>query len=153
VDFERIGIQKVNRLWLSGWLGMSLSGHFKNEFGKLHKRGLIAYEGTLLLLTDEGRNSAPSSELEISERAILERCASAVSDLSARQLKHLHSVHPSWMSREELAEQLGMSLSGHFKNEFGRLHKAGMIDYGDGENKMKLKCADWLFVERPVGVA
>lgn len=154
LDFEGIGIQKVPRRWLSGWLGMSLSGHFKNEFGKLKKRGWIEYEGMLLILTEDGRLAAPPSTVEISESALLERCASAVSELSARQLRHLHSIHPTWVSREYLAEELGMSLSGHFKNEFGKLHKAGMIDYGDkkSENRMKLKCADWLFVEQSAQV-
>jgi hypothetical protein len=66
--------------------------------------------------------------------------------LVGRQLRYLHSIYPELIAREDLAAALGMSLSGHFKNCFYDLHKAGMIDYGTAENKMKLKCADWLFL-------
>lgn len=153
LDFERIGVPRVDRKWLAGWLGMSLSGHFKNNFYGLQKRGLIAYDQMMLYLTEEGRQVAPASELEISIQTILDRCASAVEDLSGRQLRYLHSVHPEFIAREDLAAALGMSLSGHFKNCFYDLHNAGMIDYGSGENKMKLRCADWLFLPEGVPVS
>lgn len=146
LDFTRIGVPRVDRKWLAGWLGMSLSGHFKNNFYGLQKRGLIAYDQMMLYLTEEGFQSAPASELKISVETILDRCVSAVEDLSGRQLRYLHSIYPELIAREDLAAALGMSLSGHFKNCFYDLHKAGMIDYGTAENKMKLKCADWLFL-------
>jgi hypothetical protein len=154
LDFETIGIEKVERRWLSGWLGMSLSGHFKNEFGKLHKTGLVGYDGNKLFLTEEGRRAAPASDLEITVPKVLERCASAVSGLAARQLRHLHGQFPRWVFREELAQAFGMSLSGHFKNEFGTLHKAGMVEYGEGGHKNQLRCAEWLFLsDIPAGAA
>lgn len=149
-EFEAIGISKVDRKWLAGWLGLSLSGYFKDNFSNLRTAALVEYDGPKLYLTDAGRQAAPAAELEATPEAILERCASAVSTLQARQLRHLYGAYPEWVGREELSQALELSLSGYFKDSFSGLHTAGMVDYGEGERKGKLRCAAWIFLEEGV---
>jgi hypothetical protein len=152
-EFEAIGIQRVDRKWLAGWLGLSLSGYFKDNFSNLRTAGLVEYDGPKLYLTEAGRKAAPAAELEMTPEGILDRCASAMSTLPARQLRHLFSQYPSWVSRDELAQALNLSLSGYFKDSFSSLHSAGMVEYGTGEYKGKLRCAGWVMLEEVAAAA
>ncbi len=147
-DFRSIGINKVDRKILAAWLGLSMSGHFQNSFRNLHSRSLLAYEGNAFVLTAEGIAFAPTSKLAPTTPAILDRCCQALDSLRARQLRHLHEIHPQYISRDDLAAALGLTVSGHFQNSFRSLHAAGMIDYGQkgtAEAGM-LKCASWFFI-------
>lgn len=151
-EYLAIGIQRVARPWLAGWLGLSLSGSFKNNFSSLRVRGLIDYDSDTLYLTQAGIAAAPPSRLEITPQAILDRCCLAVSGPEGKMLRHLHEAHPQWLDRDALAAALGVVMSGSFKNGFSHLHASGMIDYGEGVNKGRLKCADWMFVGTLQGV-
>ena len=148
VEFESIGIPKVERKWLAGWLGLALSGYFKDNFSNLRVSGLVDYEGSKIFLTEAGRPAAPAPELEATPSAILERCCSAVTTLSGRQLRYLHSAYPNWVSREDLAQALDLALSGYFKDSFSALHSAGMVEYGEGEHKGMLRASKWMFLEQ-----
>ncbi len=148
MELESIGIRKVPRKMLAGWLGLKLSGSFKNNFMNLRQRGLVEYEDQDLVLTDDGRTLAPDPELEPTNGGVLNRCCQALTGPQEKQFRYLHHVYPNWVGREELAQALGLSLSGSFKNNFMNLHAAEMVEYGSGENKNKLRCADWLFVEQ-----
>lgn len=148
VELGLVGKKWVPRTMLAGWLGLSLSGSFKNNFSNLRSRGLIEYgPGGDLGLTDLGRKAAPAAALDPTNAAVLDRCCQAVSGPQTRMLRHLHSVYPEWVDREELAAVLGVTMSGSFKNGFSGLHSAGMIEYGSGSEKNKLRVSDWLFVE------
>lgn len=149
MEFGAVGIWKVRRRLLAAWLGLSYSGHFQNMFSNLHKRGLLQYEGDLLLLTAPGQSCAPAPELPPTTEKLLENCVKALDTLRERQLRHLHGKYPEWILREELAGALDLSYSGHFQNCFSTLHSAKIVEYGEkrSENHGKLKCADWLFLE------
>jgi Helicase HerA, central domain len=146
-ELEAVGIKRVPRKMLAGWLGLKLSGSFKNNFMNLRQRGLVDYADQDLVLTDAGRQAAPSPELEVTNAAVLERCCKALSGPQEKQLRYLHQAYPNWVGREELAEALGLTMSGSFKNNFMNLHAAEMIEYGTGEHRNMLRCAPWLFVE------
>jgi len=60
-------------------------------------------------------------------------------------LKALHGVHPEAMSKDELAECVGVSAkSSAYTNNLGALRSAGMIDYPD---RGHARCSDWLFID------
>lgn len=149
-EFESVGLTKVPRRLLSAWLGLSYSGHFQNMFSNLHKRGLLEYQGDLLLFTDKGRDCGPGWVNQPTTERILENCVKALDSLRERQLRHLHGKYPEWVPREELAAALELSYSGHFQNCFSTLHAAKIVEYGEkrSENHGKLRCADWLFLEQ-----
>lgn len=146
-QFEAIGILEVRRQMLAGWMGLKVSGSFNNNLGALRTSTFIDYAEDRVKLTEAGRAIAPGVEEDITTEGLLRHCLDALSTPQGRMLAHLHGVHPEWITRQELAEKLGLQVSGSFNNNLGAMHTAGMVEYGSGSEKQNVKCADWLFQE------
>lgn len=149
VQFEALGITEVPRTWLTGWMGIKVTGTFMNNLGGLRTMGHVEYIGAeKAKITDSGRMVAPTSEEEITTEGLLEHCKKAVNGRQQEMLEYLHQRPGQWVSREELAEAYNLKVTGTFMNNLGGLHNAGMVDYGERktENEGKVKIAEWLFV-------
>lgn len=145
-ELMHIDIDVPSREQLAGWLGIKTSGSFRNNLGALRTGGYINYEGDGVLINKEGLRVAPPPAVEVTHKAIFEHVLRAVTGPQAEILKIVHAKHPEWLSREDLAVALGIAVTGSFRNNLGRLHTAKMLDYGSGEKKNCVKCADWMFV-------
>lgn len=145
-ELMHIDIDVPSREQLAGWLGIKVTGSFRNNLGALRTGGYINYEGDGVLINKEGLRVAPAPTVEVTHKAIFEHLLRAVTGPQAEILKIVHGRHPEWMSREDLAAALGIAVTGSFRNNLGRLHTAKMLEYGSGEKKNFVKCADWMFV-------
>lgn len=145
-ELMHIDIDVPSREQLAGWLGIKVTGSFRNNLGALRTGGYVNYEGDGVLINKEGLRVAPPPAVEVTHKAIFEHVLRAVTGPQGEILKIVHSKHPEWMTREELAAALGIAVTGSFRNNLGRLHSAKMLDYGSGEKKNHVKCADWMFV-------
>lgn len=149
VQFEALGITEVPRTWLTGWMGIKVTGTFMNNLGGLRTMGYVDYIGAeKAKITDSGRMVAPTSDEEITTEGLLKHCKDAVNGRQQEMLDYLHQRPGQWVSREELAEAYNLKVTGTFMNNLGGLHNAGMVDYGERktEEEGKVKIADWLFV-------
>lgn len=146
LQFESIGIGEVPREWLTGWMGIKVTGTFKNNLGGLRSRAYVDYVENKVKLTEAGRAVAVPSEEEISTEGLLKHCLEAVNGRQKEIITYLHGRHPNWVTREELVEAMGIKITGTFKNNLGGVHSAGMVEYGSAENKGSVKCPDWMFV-------
>jgi hypothetical protein len=145
-EFAGIGIETPSRGMVASWLGVkATTGSFKNYLSELRTRGLIADPAPeRLRLTEEGLAKAPPVETAVSTEELLRRSESALGSTTGKILRIVHAAHPEFVSRQEIAEQLGISAeTGSFKNYISELRVAGMIE--DGPEK-QLKAADWLFI-------
>lgn len=147
-ELLHLDIDVPSRDHLAGWLGIKVTGSFRNNLGALRTGGYVNYEGDGVLLTSEGLKVAPPSSVQVTSQAIFEHVLGAVTGPQAEILKVLRAKHPEWMAREDVAAALGIAVTGSFRNNLGRLHSSQMIEYGSGEKKNCLKCAGWMFVNK-----
>lgn len=146
-SFENINIAEVSRSQLAGWLGLKVSGSFKNNLGGLRTLGYLDYADERVKMTDAGRKIAPLPEDTIDSASLLAHCVDALTGPQGKILSYLHGIYPSWATREEIAEALDLEVSGSFKNNLGATHTAEMVVYGTGDNRYSAQCAGWLFVQ------
>ena len=152
LEFESIGIEAPSRNQVVGWLGIKVTGTFRTNLSDLRTAGCIDYRGKGVIITETGRAIAPAPEVEPTTQGILDRALRAYSGTEGAMLKTLHRIHPEWMSREDLADSIGNKIQGTFRTNLSTLHVAEVIDYGEDENKNKVKCADWMFVGQAASV-
>ena len=148
-EFQVIGIDSVPRTWVAAWLSIKAStGNFKNNVSSLRTGEYLVYDDDKLRLTEMGRFEAPAPQVEITPMAILERACQAVTNPQAKILRIVHHEYPEWISREDVAGQLGIQANtGNFKNNVSAIRTAGMFEYGTGQRKNMLRCSEWMFVQ------
>lgn len=145
-ELMHLDIDVPSREQLAGWLGIKVTGSFRNNLGALRSGGYINYEGEGVLLNQEGLRVAPPPAVEVTHKAIFDHILRVVTGPQAEILKIVRAKHPEWITREDLAAALGIAVTGSFRNNLGRLHSTKMLEYGSGEKKNCVKCADWMFV-------
>ncbi len=146
-EFDALGQQELPRTWVAAVAGVShRSSAFHNNLGRLRSLGLINYgPGKTIRFTEQGRSATPPVDAPLSNGEMLERCLRILTPAQGKLLQPLHEIHPEFLSRDDLAEQAGVSrTSSAFNNNLGAMRSAGMIEYGP--NKM-VKCSDWLFID------
>lgn len=132
--FETVGIRAVDRANLAAIVGVShRSSGFKNNLSTLRGAGLIDYptDGQVSL-TDQGAKAAPRPERPTSLASLHEAwmASSALSGPQRDMLGVVIQYHPRQITRENLAEHLGVSWkSSGFKNNVSHLRGLGLIDY------------------------
>lgn len=147
LELESLGVSPVSREHLAGWLGVTVSGSFRNYLGNLRSRAYVDYkENNDILITDEGRHQAPTPEVFDTSEAVLRHCLEVLPSTHGAVLKVVHAMHPDPISREEIAAELGVTMSGSFRNYLGAVHTDGMVEYGTGERKNLVRCPDWMFL-------
>lgn len=146
-SFEAIGHKQVVRPMVAAFCGVSSRGSgFEKNLGTLRKLGMIEYpNGGTMCLTDMGRARA-SATIELHDvAAVHDAWCSVVSGPRARIIRMLVNIHPNDISREELAEKIGVSAAGSgFEKNLGTLRTLGAIVYPSSGH---VRAADLLFPE------
>lgn len=150
-EFNQIGIDIVSRPQLAGWLGKKVSGSYLNDLSRLRGLGFISYQGKGLVLTGEGLAHSPNVECDPTAEAIFDHVLLAVSGPQKEVLKACKKTFPEWISREDVAQYLGKTVSGSFLNDLSRLRTSEMIEYGVGDLKGHIRLCGWtMLAEVPV---
>lgn len=142
--FETIGERAVPRSWIAAWMGIKVSGSFMNNLGGLRTRGYVEYEGAKAALTDAGRAAAVAPEEKVTTEALVRRALRGCNGPQEKMLTYLHEFGGQWINREDLAGALGLVVSGSFMNNLGGLRTAELVEYGDAENKGRVRMAEWM---------
>lgn len=128
---EGMGIVQPSKEQLALWCEVSpTSGGYFNNLGALRSLGLIEYpSGGVVALTPEGRKAAqPSDPLTVEQ--MQDALYRKVGSSKAAILKALVEIYPEPISKDELAERIGVSpTSGGYFNNLGSLRTLGVIDY------------------------
>ena len=146
-EFEALGRSEVSRKWVAALAGVShRSSSYTNNLGALRSGDYITYGGSSTLrLTEKGLEVTPPVVPPDSTEEMLERCLGVLSRRQGDILKALHAVHPLSLSRDELAERVGVSAkSSAFTNNLGAIRSAGMLKYGPNSI---VGCEGWLFID------
>lgn len=109
--------------------GSTVSGHFKNELGGLRSAGYISPARVLPVeITDAGAEALGNWEALPTGKDLQAWWISNLGGgLQAKMLSALISRRGRSTSMDELAEDCGTVVSGHFKNELGSLRTKGLI--------------------------
>jgi DNA-binding MarR family transcriptional regulator len=147
-EMNGVDIDMVPRPKLAAWLGIKVSGSFVNNLTALKAKGYINQENAengekLIILTADGRRVAPETTMEASPDAVFAHVRDVTTNPQKAILDVLKDRYPKWVGREELAQALGLAVSGSFLNNLSELHTAMVIDYGFGEFKNHVKLSDW----------
>jgi Mn-dependent DtxR family transcriptional regulator len=147
-EFEAIGrTQGITRSSVASWCGVKAStGSFKNYLSTLRVNGLIMdVDNERISLTDAGRAASPAVDSPANTRDLLARAQSIFGKTPAAMLKLIHDAYPGEVTREYLAESLGIQAdTGSFKNHLSELRSAGLIV--DRHDK-KVACSEWMFID------
>lgn len=146
-SFEAIGHNQVVRQMVAAFCGVSSRGSgFEKNLGTLRKLGMIEYPtaGTVRL-TDIGRARASATIALHDVAAVHDAWCNVVSGPQAQIVRVLVGIHPNDVSREELAEKLGISAAGSgFEKNLGTLRTLGAVVYPASG---RVRAADLLFPE------
>lgn len=146
-SFETIGHNHVVRPMVAAFCGVSSRGSgFEKNLGTLRKFGMIEYpKGGTMRLTDIGRALA-SATIDLNDvTAVHDAWCAVVSLPQAEIIGVLVHIYPNDLSREEIAEKVGVSAaSSGFEKNLGTLRTLGAIDY---PAKGRVRAADLLFPE------
>jgi hypothetical protein len=157
-EFRDQGVIYIPRPQLAGWLGMKVSGSFLNNVSALKNKGLIdnytAGGGEkCVLLTQDGCREAPEPMIQANPQAVFEHVREGVTNPQKAILDVCKERYPKWIKRDELANALGLQISGSFVNNLGELHGVMLIEYGYGEYKNHVKLMDWTIMATVSGVS
>jgi Mn-dependent DtxR family transcriptional regulator len=133
------GIERPTRSQLGRMLDVSpTTGSFKNNLSALRTAGYLDYpEDWKVALTEAGRGIAAESFSVRTNDDARSRWMATITNPEARMLEIILDAHPEAITREELADALGVShTTGSFKNNVSALRTLGLIDYpSDGTVK------------------
>lgn len=147
-EFNQIDIDYVPRPQLAGWLGIKVGGSFLNNLSALKAKGYVNQDSApngekLVILTADGLKMAPETYLDPTPDGVFGHIREAVSNSQKAILDVCKERYPKWIGREELANALGLQVSGSFLGNVSELHTAMILDYGVGEQKNHVRLADW----------
>jgi hypothetical protein len=156
-EFRDQGVMYVPRPQLGGWLGVKVSGSFLNNLSALKNKGLVDnYAGAggekCVLLTADGLREAPEPVIAANPQAVFDHIREGVTNPQKAILDVCKERYPKWVRRDELANALGLQVSGSFVNNLGELHGSMLIEYGFGEFKNCVKLSDWTMMATVSGV-
>lgn len=147
-EFEAIGrADGIPRSSVASWCGVkATTGSFKNYLSELRTRGWLRnVDSDRIALTEEGRAVAPPVDAPANTEELLRRAASIFGSTTGKILRLIHEHGGQPVSREWIAEQLGISAAtGSFKNYLSELRSAGLIE---NEGREAVKAAAWMYLE------
>jgi hypothetical protein len=82
----------------------------------------------------------------VTTEALLRRSLRAFNGPQQKMLTKLHELAGEWISREDLADALGLVVSGSFMNNLGGLRTADLVEYGDNENRNLARISEWMLL-------
>lgn len=143
---ETVGQREAEQAAVAFLAGYTVGGGaFNNPRGALRGKGLLAYVGDRLALTDAGRAAAhyPAEALSAEElqRRVLERLPGP----EAKILREAIREYPEDLSNEDLARRAGYEPGGGaFNHPRGRLRSLGLIEYPE---RGRVRARPVLFLE------
>ena len=130
--FEAMGLSMAdrNQLALLGGVSPRSSG-YANNLGALRTQGFIDYPAPGQVgLTDDGRAIGNAPEVEPNDASLHALIESILPRAKWRIIEALIAVYPDPLSREELAEEVGVSPSSSgYANNLGSLRTLGLVEY------------------------
>jgi predicted transcriptional regulator len=142
---KHYGVISKNKMCLYSKLGPT-NGTTTNYISELRVKGLIEdYEEGQFKITDLGNLIAGETDsVPKSSDIIVEMWTSKFTIKINEMMKTLVSIYPNSVSREELANKVGLQISGTFTNYMSDLRKNNiLVNSGEG-----IKASDDLFPER-----
>lgn len=140
-----VGIERPSRRQVAFAAGYTVSGHFNNTLGSLRTAGLVGYPGNGdIELTDEGGKLATMPDQPPGEEELQQLVRKKLNSAQKKIYNVLVQAYPAGVSREELAERTGYTVSGHFNNTLGSLRTLGVADY---PGRGSVRASDVLFME------
>jgi len=108
--------------------GYTVSGNFKNLVGTLRTHNLIEYpDAGKVRLTSAGEAAANYPERPGTLEDLHDAVRAKLRDAQLKLLNVVIAEHPRAMTKEELAERAGYTVSGNFKNILGSLRSLGLV--------------------------
>ncbi len=127
-----IGVAPADKTQLALIVGVSpTSGGYFNNLGGLRSEGLIDYpSGGTVALTDAGAAVASTDGVPSTTDELHDAIRAKLPPAKWRILEQLIAVYPDALSKDALAEKIGVSpTSGGYFNNLGSLRSLGLIDY------------------------
>lgn len=127
-----IGVAPADKTQLALLVGVSpTSGGYFNNLGSLRSDGLIEYPtGGTVALTDAGLAQASTEGVPTTTDELHDAIRAKLPPAKWKILDALIAAYPDAVSKDALAEQLGVSpASGGYFNNLGSLRSLGLIDY------------------------
>jgi hypothetical protein len=132
---------EINRL--AALAGYTVNGHFNNMLGSLRLNEYITPARTLPQITQAGLKALGDFEPLPRGEALREYWLQRVGRSKAKILKVLFDFYPKPLVIDELAEEAGYTVNGHFNNMMGSLRTMGLIT----PPRQPIKAMDYLFEE------
>ena len=127
--YESFGSMEADRTAVCAMAGYKQGGHSNNTIRDLGKSGLVHRpRDGFLALTDEGRASARAVPVG-SLHEVHGRWLGLMNGPQQKLMEVLIEAWPDDITREELAQQTGYTLAGHFNNTVRDLKKLGAVGY------------------------
>jgi hypothetical protein len=128
-----LGIDQPERIQVAIFAGYTVNGHFNNMVGTLRTKGYVDYPGDGSIVLTEGGNAIATPADIRSLEQLHQVWLNKLSPSEQKILQALIDSYPSPLRRDDLAEQTGYTVNGHFNNMVGRLRTMGAVAYpGDG---------------------
>lgn len=129
---ESVGIAPATRLqvaFVAGWHERTKT--YTNALGTMRTNGLLDYpQSGWVEMTEEGRKLADYPAEAVTEEELHQRIFAQVGEPRARILRVLLEDHPNAVTREEIAERLGLhERTKSLTNGLGSLRSLGLISY------------------------
>lgn len=119
-------------------------GTFQTYWSMLKRLGYVEEQGREIALTEAGLDyvgHAPAAPQTTDE--ILDMWRGSLKAGARQMLDVLVEEHPNWISRDELAERVGMTVTGGtFGTYLGTLRRNGLADVEGGE----VRASDTLYI-------
>lgn len=139
--WHSLGHEEPSRAQIAFVAGYTVNGHFNNLLGQLRQQELIDYpRGDCAGLTDEGLKLADYPPGVPTRRELHDRIRQKLSNSQQRLFDVLLAAKEP-LTAEELAEQSGYTVNGHFNNLRGQLRTLQLCEYVSG----RTVAAEWLF--------
>ena len=145
-EFEALGRMQLPKTSIAAFSGVShKSSGYKNNLSSLRTKRYLEYTpGKTLGLTPEGRELIGPVVPPATPEEAHERCRAVLTEPQRKILSEVFHRYPEVLTREELAEQVGVSPnSSGYKNNLSALRSAGMIEY----KPEGIKCSGWIYLE------
>jgi hypothetical protein len=130
--WESTGVMRASRIQVGAVAGYTASGgSFRNQLGALRTAGLIDYPSDgEVTLTDAGRALAQQPDAPATTEDLHARVLAVLTGAQRKLLQPLLAHYPERMSREGLANYVGLEAAGGgFRNTLGSLRSLGFIEY------------------------
>ena len=124
-----IGVSEPEKTAVAFLADYVVGGAFNNACGSLRSKGLIQYQGSKIVLTDQGRQFAETPEGSLTSEEMHRKVMDRLDGPGRKLMEVLIREYPEEISNEDLAAATGYQVGGAFNNAKGRLRTLGLAEY------------------------